>query len=331
MIYNVVGCGGTFDHLHIGHKAFLRFAFSHGKHVVIGLTSDKYVSENKKNALVAPYIERYKQVEAFLATEGFTGRYTIVPIDTIFGPAIDPHTSLDCLVTTEETKKGAEEINAKRSNLGLSVLPVITMPLLERNGKRISSTRIRAGEIDREGNTYCEEFSHELLLLPQELRDSLQVPFGRLFLDEEEVFKAADTAKSIVIGDATTAAFHQKGLFPKIAVIDFIVQREKRYSSLEEEGFTGNEKQLSLLNPPGAITPALWDAIVAAKAHRHESTRYVITIEGEEDLAVLPAVLILPLGFTIYYGQPNKGIVKVVIDMPAKERAKSLLRQFKRA
>ena len=330
MIYNIVGCGGTFDHLHVGHKAFLRFVFAHGKNVLIGLTSDTYVAMYKKGNNIASFDSRRKHLENFLHEEGFFGRYEIKPIDSIFGPAIDSDSNLDALVTTEETKHGAEKINEKRIEHGLQKLPIVTMPLIEKNGESISSTRIRAGEIDREGNSYVDEsFLHDLLLLPESLRTDLQIPFGTVYTDNEDLFSTVIASQSVVVGDATAVAFHQRQIYPQLTVVDFVVQREKTYTSLTEEGFLGKEKEHHVLNPSGTITPALWLALDKAVQHLQEFPS-VIVVEGEEDLAVLPLILLLPLGFTVFYGQPNEGIVQVLVDKKTKDKAKSLLEQFKR-
>jgi uncharacterized protein (UPF0218 family) len=54
----------------------------------------------------------------------------------------------------------------------------------------------------------------------------------------------------------------------------------------------------------------------------------VINITGEEDLAVLPFVLVAPLNFQILYGQPNEGIVAIFITNDIKKRAMNLLEKF---
>ncbi len=330
MVYNVVACGGTFDHLHAGHKAFLRFAFSVGRKVLIGLTTDTYIFNTKNTETIAPFSERKQQLEAFLNKENFSGRFTITPIDTLFGPAIEPTTSIDALVATEETKKGTEKINNEREKRGLFPLPVILMLVVVVNGNRISSTQIRAGKINTNGEKFItDDITSKVLYLPDELREMLQKPFGKLQKSENIVFSDIDPMKSVTVGDATTVTFHTQGLHPKIAVVDFAVQRKKIYTNLLEEGFSSNEEEFHAINPSGTITPQLWQ--VLQKVVDNSSKSSVVTIDGEEDLAVLPLLLLLPLGFCVYYGQPNEGIVSILVTIAIKDRVKSLLQQFNRA
>ena len=44
---NLVATGGTFDYIHIGHIKLLSTAFEISDHVIIGLTSDKFVKRYK--------------------------------------------------------------------------------------------------------------------------------------------------------------------------------------------------------------------------------------------------------------------------------------------
>ena len=38
--FKIVGLGGIFDHLHLGHQVLLQTAFKLGKHVAIGLSTE---------------------------------------------------------------------------------------------------------------------------------------------------------------------------------------------------------------------------------------------------------------------------------------------------
>lgn len=142
MKYKKVAVGGTFDELHIGHKALLEKAFEIGDKVIIGLTSDKYVKKKSMS-----YEARKKTLEAYLKRRN----YEIVKLEDAYGPAI-VDSEIDAIVVSEETKVGALEINDIREKRGLEPLEIIVIPIvMAANGKPISSTRIRRGEIDSEG------------------------------------------------------------------------------------------------------------------------------------------------------------------------------------
>ena len=59
--------------------------------------------------------------------------------------------------------------------------------------------------------------------------------------------------------------------------------------------------------------------------------RQVIKIDGEEDLSFLPVMLLSPLGFTVYYGQPNEGLVEVKVTEENKEKVYDLVSKFELA
>jgi len=141
-----VGVGGTFDVLHKGHEVLLGKAFEAADSVVIGLTTDEMVGKE-----TLPYEERENKLCEFLASAHPGRAYDIVGLEDAHGPAVGD-AEMDAIVVSEETLKGAEEINRKRLEKGLSPLEVIVIPMvLAHDGKPISSSRIRAGEIDGEG------------------------------------------------------------------------------------------------------------------------------------------------------------------------------------
>ncbi len=63
--FKKVAVGGTFDKLHKGHESLLSTAFEVGEKVVIGLSSDEFVSKMGKPHLTASYAERFSEVAGF--------------------------------------------------------------------------------------------------------------------------------------------------------------------------------------------------------------------------------------------------------------------------
>ncbi|MEX2013017.1 MAG: DUF359 domain-containing protein, partial [Candidatus Levyibacteriota bacterium] len=315
------------------------FALSLSKKIVIGLTSDEYVSKSKVNpstklrtrsqkskvgsGLIEGYEERKKTLEKFLREEEVTDRTSIVRIDDVYGITILPEQKIDALIVTEKTLEGAKQVNAKRKELGLLSLEVVIAPTLAADdGEIISSSRIRAGEISREGKVYVNpSWLGQKLFLPDNLRDELKKPFGELIYDED----FDNFGLVITVGDVTTEKFNSLSLNPKISVIDYNVARKKKFEKISELGFLGDEKIIRVKNLAGEINPELFLAIATSIL---EKGRVVIEILGEEDLAVLPAILTSPLGVVIYYGQPGKGVVRVEVTEEIKEKAYSLVSQF---
>ncbi len=50
-----------------------------------------------------------------------------------------------------------------------------------------------------------------------------------------------------------------------------------------------------------------------------------IEVDGEEDLAAIPAILMAPEGARVLYGMPGRGMVVVIVDSSARSKAKALL------
>jgi cytidyltransferase-like protein len=149
--FRKVAVGGTFDELHRGHRVLLMKAFEIGERVAIGLCSDKFVAKMGKPHLTAPYAERLKELEAFLKDLGVSGRVEFVPLDDPFGTTLSG-SCIEALVVSEETKSVALKINKKRREAGLPQLGVVTVVMVpSENCAPISTTRIRRGEMDREG------------------------------------------------------------------------------------------------------------------------------------------------------------------------------------
>ena len=149
--FNVVGLGGTFDELHKGHRALLSKAFIVGVHVQIGLCTDEFAKKISKNHEIASYEDRLKELKNFLQDKGFLDRAEVIPLADPYGPAVTD-SSIEAIVVSRETEPAAHAINAKRQEKGMQSLKVIVIDMvLAENHNSISTTRIRHGEIDREG------------------------------------------------------------------------------------------------------------------------------------------------------------------------------------
>jgi len=149
--YRVVAMGGTFDVLHRGHRRLLRKAFSIGREVMIGLTSDQFARSLHKPHKFDTYSKRKTDLERVLSRWGVLSRAKIVPLNDRFGPTVRVQ-KIQALVVSRRTLKTAYEINAKRKAKGLKPLAIEPIDLILAEDRRpISSTRIRRGRIDREG------------------------------------------------------------------------------------------------------------------------------------------------------------------------------------
>ena len=149
--YGKVCLGGTFDRIHVGHERLLKTAFEVGEEVIIGLTSDTKARKGRGNEKLSSFKNRYTNLETFLSKK-FDNNFSIVKLNDDWGPsALDE--DLDAIIVSEETEKVASELNKKRALEGLNPLDIVTVSLiLDKKGEKISSTRIRNSEIDREGN-----------------------------------------------------------------------------------------------------------------------------------------------------------------------------------
>lgn len=334
MVNNLIVCGGTFDHFHKGHESLLRLAFSFGGKVIVGVTSDAYIRSSKFKIPASPrgeqsltsvelFEERKQAVANFLKNEGLSDKAEVISIDDLFGPTLSKDLLIDAIVVSDDTRKGAEVINQKRNELGLNLLKVIVAPsIASGDGRIISSERIRNGEIDQNGNLYVKPIWFEKdLLLPENLRQELQKPFGELLLVNTGL--SVGSSLTITVGDVTAKLFNERGLNHELSVIDFKVEREQKYFNITELGFSGDENIVVVDNPAGSISKNLFKEL--SKIFEKKIGKTILRINGEEDLAVLPLILLAPLNTVIYYGQPHEGLVKIKVTPEAKNAAYNLV------
>lgn len=177
-----VALGGTFDHLHGGHKLLLSVALvalqlctlepGTVRHLRVGVTAEELLGRKEYSELLESWDVRAENILAFLlgivkhdGTVTHTkseseGRKSIrfgdvLAIDCVritdpFGPTVTD-ASISTLVVSRETLKGGEAINTERQALGWEALELVVVDVLEPSGEvdagdfasKLSSTAIR--------------------------------------------------------------------------------------------------------------------------------------------------------------------------------------------
>ena len=162
-------------------------------------------------------------------------------------------------------------------------------------------------------------------ILPDELRDKLKEPIGTLVTDEKELLKLLKEEKYIVsIGDLVTFTLLKHNIDPIICIVDFIIERKECSNEIKEKIKSFGKRHIKIKNPPASISDALWDTILYAFENIKDGP-LCIEIDGEEDLAALPAVYLAHRDVTIIYGLPNKGVLVVKATDENKKKVKEIL------
>lgn len=166
-----------------------------------------------------------------------------------------------------------------------------------------------------------------VLELPADLRDELKEPLGPIYTDTESLLSDAGTPL-VAVGDIVTYHLLDAGYTPTVALVDERTKREAVDADVRDAvvgaGSTSAfDHRIEVDNPPATLTDALLTALVEGLA---EAGTTLIHVDGEEDLAALPAVLAVPDGASVVYGQPGEGMVLVTADDATRQRVRSLVR-----
>jgi uncharacterized protein (UPF0218 family) len=155
--------------------------------------------------------------------------------------------------------------------------------------------------------------------LPEDLQLELKKVWGIPILGEEkEVIKQYNNLvrekgfkKIITVGDKCSLS-----LSSDVKIFDRKINRREIKESLSFS--------LSCSNPPGTIQKEVWPLI--EKAIKENKN---IFIDGEEDLLVIPCVLLAENNTAVVYGFFNKGICLLEVSSGIKKSFKELLNKFK--
>ena len=158
--------------------------------------------------------------------------------------------------------------------------------------------------------------------LPDSLRDQLKIPLGVLLPigqdNKTNIQKyLSDNSYIITVGDRTTEKMIDFDLIPSLQIIDGLEKRIKR-DILK----LGSAFELKIDNPAAEIT---LESVKIIKKAFTMNPPIRLTVNGEEDLLVLPVCIHAPENSVILYGQPNKGLVLVQITTEIRNKAQALL------
>lgn len=154
--------------------------------------------------------------------------------------------------------------------------------------------------------------------LPTEIRQELRKIWGKpLFNGKGEVLnkfrrftKKRGIKKVITVGDYCSFS-----LPSDIKIFDGKINRKKvrRLTKFS----------LSCSNPPGTIQKEVWPIIKKAiKSNKN------VFVNGEEDLLVIPSVLLSAKNTAVVYGFPSKGVCLIEVSPRTKKTFKELLKKF---
>ena len=154
-MFRLTALGGTFDIIHIGHLILIEKAISISEKIIIGLTSDSFITKSGKT-ITNNFEQRFENLEKTIHEKFSNCSFEIVKLDDDFGPAVIEG-NVDALVVSDETSKKGDILNTLRREQNLKPVEIVIVPMkMASDGNRISSTRIRNSEIDSSGNVLVD-------------------------------------------------------------------------------------------------------------------------------------------------------------------------------
>jgi uncharacterized protein (UPF0218 family) len=163
------------------------------------------------------------------------------------------------------------------------------------------------------------------LKLPENLRQALKKPIGMLIKNNDVTranilrFLSAGTY-IVTVGDATTEKLIGFNIIPSLQIVDGLEKRAKRTPP------KSTAKKFFCNNPAGEITNESIDAIRRALGWQPPVQ---LVVNGEEDLLVIPVCMYAPQNAVVMYGQPNEGLVVVIVTDEIRNKTKAIMNLMK--
>ncbi|KAJ8472668.1 hypothetical protein ONZ45_g16571 [Pleurotus djamor] len=157
-LYHVVALGGTFDHLHAGHKILLSMgAWITEKKMIVGVTDDALLKSKANKHLLEPLSTRIARVQEFLALFKPELTYDVVPIEDVYGPTgWDPN--VQALVVSKETLGGAASIAKHRAERGFPALETFVIDVISPSDSNLDHEDIEMLKQTKMSSTFIREW-----------------------------------------------------------------------------------------------------------------------------------------------------------------------------
>ena len=159
--------------------------------------------------------------------------------------------------------------------------------------------------------------------LGESLKPTLRKPLGELYGDEDTIIESTRGCSMLVsVGDIITYRLLYGGIVPKLSIVDGMSCRK----AVSREVLKGTQhpsfRMVEVWNPSGTLTEEL---VLAVRDALTSPQRTRIFINGEEDLAVLPVVMLAPHTTGVLYGQPNEGYVVLRVNSSTQKGVGTIL------
>jgi broad-specificity NMP kinase len=163
-------------------------------------------------------------------------------------------------------------------------------------------------------------FVADRLKISAGMRNELREPYGELFKDLKKAVSYMKGADIVAVGDEACYTLHSAGITPDVLIVDGKIRRKPTDKTVDVKCQT-----ISAKNETGYISNDLWKAVDRAlKAEKPVMVR----VDGEEDMAVLPAVILGREGSCVIYGLFDRGVCVVKIDDDSRKTARNVLKRL---
>ncbi len=172
------------------------------------------------------------------------------------------------------------------------------------------------------GKTFC---------LPESMRHEMRKQFGMLYPGDsiettrKMLADIGNPAKLIVVGDISTFNMLQCDTVPDISIVDEKTHRAPAENKIIKGIRHPDFREVLIENPAGCVTHELVSALTQA-LDADEPVQ--IMVEGEEDLAALPAIVLAPLSSVVIYGLPDEGAIMVKVTSDVKTQIFGMLERM---